>query len=126
MVTGVPLKVTVLDPWLSPKFDPLIVISAPTAPCVGDKLLMLGAESIVKFTPLLAVPETVTTTFPVVVPVGTGAVMLVAVHAVGVAVVPPNATVLEPCVEPKPLPVMVTEVPTIPDVGEIVEMAGPG
>jgi hypothetical protein len=108
-----------------PKFDPLMITSAPTAPWFGDTLLMLGAESIVKLTPLLATLETVITMFPVVVPVGTGAVMLVEFHAVGVAVVPLNAIVLEPCEEPKPVPLTATEVPTTPEVGEIDEICGP-
>ena len=49
-----------------------------------------------KVTPLLAVPPTVTTTFPVVAPVGTGTAMLVALQLVGVAEVPLNVTVLVP------------------------------
>jgi hypothetical protein len=71
----------------------------------------------VKVTPLLARPETVTMTLPVVAPVGTGAVMLVAFQAVGVAVTPLNFTVLVPCVLPKFVPAITTEVPATPDVG---------
>lgn len=71
----------------------------------------------VKLEPLLAWPLTVTTTFPVVAPAGTGTVTLVEDHAVGVVAVPLNVTVLVPCVEPKFVPVMVTEVPTGPAVG---------
>ena len=44
----------------------------------------------------LATPPTVTTTLPVVAPVGTGATMLVELQLVGVAAVPLNATVLVP------------------------------
>jgi hypothetical protein len=73
-----------------------MVIGVPTEPEVCERLPMDGAGSIVKFTPLLATPPTVTTTFPVVVPAGTGTVMLVEVHAVGVAVVPLNVIVLNP------------------------------
>ena len=44
--------------------------------------------------------------------------MLVALQLViVVAVVPLNVTVLVPCVEPKFVPVIVTDVPTAPDVG---------
>jgi hypothetical protein len=50
----------------------------------------------VKLTPLLAAPATVTTTFPVVAPVGTGTTMEVAVQFVGVAAVPLNVRVLLP------------------------------
>lgn len=96
---------------------PAIVTDAPTAPDVGDKLVMLGVGSTVKLFPLLATPDTVTTTFPVVAPVGTFATMLLAPQLVIVAVVPLNLTVLLPCVDPKPDPAMVTEAPTAPEVG---------
>jgi hypothetical protein len=79
----------------------------------------------VKPTPLLATPPTVTTTFPVVAPLGTGATILVALQLVGVAAVPLNVTVLVPCVAPKFVPAIVTAVPTGPDVGDRPEMVGP-
>jgi len=50
----------------------------------------------VKLTPLLAALPTVTTTVPVVAPVGTGATMEEALQLVGVALVPLNFTVLVP------------------------------
>ena len=78
---------------------------------------MLGAGVVtVKFTPLLATPPTVTTTFPVVAPVGTGTTMLVGPQLVGVPAVPLNVTVLVPCVAPKFVPVIVTDVAAGPDV----------
>jgi hypothetical protein len=116
-VAVVPLNLTVPLPCVAPKFDPAMVTDAPTAPEVGDRLVILGVGRTVKLFPLLAVPETVTTTFPVVAPVGTFAAMLVALQLVIVAVVPLNLTVLVPCVEPKPDPAIVTEAPTAPDVG---------
>src|SRR2546427_2253410 len=67
--------------------------------------------------PLLATPPTVTTTFPVVAPTGTGTTMLVAVHVVGVPVVPLKVMVLVPLVAPKFVPVTVTGVATGPVVG---------
>ena len=75
-----------------------MVTDAPTAPEVGLKLLMLGADVVltVKLTPLLATPPTVTTTFPLVAPAGTGTAMLVALQLVGVAATPLNFTVLVP------------------------------
>src|SRR5713226_7732034 len=86
---------------------------------------MLGADDVtVKLAPLLATPPTVTTTFPVVAPVGTGAAMLVPLQLVGVAVVPLNVTVLVPCVAPKFAPVIVTGVLTAPDVGFRFMMLG--
>ena len=49
-----------------------------------------------KSEPLLACPPTVTTTLPVVAPVGTGATIEVALQLVGVATVPLKVTVLLP------------------------------
>src|SRR4051812_5288744 len=50
----------------------------------------------VNVTPLLACPLAVTTTLPVVVPLGTGATMLVSDQLVGEADVPLKVTVLVP------------------------------
>jgi len=57
---------------------------------------MAGGTITVKRTASLARPLTVTTTFPVVAPAGTGTTMLVALQLVGVADVPLNVTVLVP------------------------------
>src|SRR5262245_28877584 len=78
----------------------------------------------VNATPLLGAPFTVTTTFPVVAPAGTGATMLVADQLVGVAAVPLNFTVLEPCIAPKFEPVIVMAVPTSPLVGATLVILG--
>ena len=43
--------------------------------------------------------------------------MLEALQLVGVATIPLNVTVLVPCVAPKFVPVIVTEVPTVPEFG---------
>ena len=59
---------------------------------------------------MLATPFTVTTTGPVVAPVGTGVTMLVALQLMGAAIVPLNVTVLDPFVAPKFVPAMVTDV----------------
>ena len=50
----------------------------------------------VKLTPMLATPPTVTTTLPVVAPVGTEVTMLVALQLVAVPGVPLKVTVLVP------------------------------
>jgi hypothetical protein len=123
-VAAVPLNVTVLVPCVDPKFVPVIVTGVPAVPLVGAKVVIFGTT--VKFTPLLATLATVTTTFPVVAPVGTGTTMPVALQLVGVAAVPLNVTVLVPCVAPKPVPATVTDEPTIPPVGEtlVIEMTG--
>ena len=126
-VAVVPLNLTVLVPCVAPKFAPVIVTRVATNPDVGFRLVMLGAGTVtVKLTPLLAIPPTATTTLPVVAPVGTGAMMLVALQFVGVAVVPLNLTVLVPCVAPKFAPVIVTLEPTNPEVGFRPVILGPG
>ncbi len=87
---------------------------------MGDEL------GTVKLTPLLATPPTVTITFPVVAPAGTGTTTLVALHVVGVPAVPLNFTALAPCVVPKFAPLIVTAVPTTPDVGFKLVILGAG
>ena len=49
---------------------------------------------------------------------------MVALQLVDVAFVPLNVTLLAPCVVPKFAPVMVTEVPEDPEVGERLVMLG--
>ena len=122
----VPLNVTVLDPWLTPKFAPVIVREAPTGPDEGLRLEILGVGVTVKVTLLLATPPTITTTLPDVAPTGTGATMLLADQLVAVAVVPLNLTVLVPCDVPKLEPVIVTDVPAGPVVGFRLAMFGTG
>jgi hypothetical protein len=78
----------------------------------------------VKPTPLLATPPTVTTTLPVVAPLGTVAVMLAALQLAAVAAVPLKVTVLVTCVAPKLAPTIVTDVPTNPDTGFRLVMLG--
>ena len=124
-VAVVPLNFTVLVPWVEPKFVPVMVTEVPTAPEVADKLVILGVARTVNDTPLLATLLTVTTTLPVVAPVGTFATIEVALQLViEVAVVPLNFTVLVPWVEPKFVPVMVTEVPTAPEVADKLVILG--
>jgi hypothetical protein len=121
----VPLNVTLaVAPCVEPKFDPVMVTAAPTAPELMDRVEMLGAGTTLKLTPLLALLETVTTTFPVVAPLGTVAVMLVAPQAVVVAAVPLNFTVLDPWLDPKFDPLMTTDAPTAPEVGFRLEIVG--
>ena len=87
--------------------------------------MILGVGSTVKLTPLLALPPTVTTTLPVVAPVGTVTFIEVAPQLViVVAVVVLNCTVFVPCVEPKFVPVIVTDAPTAPEVGDKLVMLG--
>src|SRR4051812_22100054 len=74
--------------------------------------------------PLLAVPDTVTTTGPVVAVAGATAPMLVALQLVVAAVVPLNFTVLEPLVDPKFDPAIVTAMAGGPDAGERLVIVG--
>lgn len=124
----VPLNVTVLVPCAEPKFAPEIFTSVRTPPEVGFRLVMIGGGGItVKFAPLLATLPTVTTTLPVVAPGGASTLMLVAFQALAAAAsVPLKLTVLELCELPKLVPVIVTGVPTAPDVGpRLVMLGGP-
>ena len=120
----VPLKLTVLAPWDAPKLVPVIVTDVPTAPEVGESPVMAGITP--KGIPVLVWPFTVTVMFPVVVPLGTAATMLVALQLEGKALVPLKLTVLLPCVAPKFAPVIVTEVPTAPDAGDKPVILGGG
>jgi len=93
-------------------------------------LVIVGVT--VKATRLLSTPLAVTAMFPVLVPVGTGTVMLVSLQLVGVAsvtppLVPKKVTLLLlPCVAPKFVPVIVTKVPIRPAVGLILAIVGVG
>src|SRR5438876_7107107 len=123
-VATVPLTLTALVPWVEPKLPPAMVTDAPTAPELGDKLLMLVTARTVNDTPALATPLTVTTTLPVVAPAGTGATIEVALQLVGLATVALKETALAPWVEPKLLPVIVTDAPTAPELGDNLVMLG--
>jgi hypothetical protein len=123
---AVPLNVMPPFPCVGPKFAPLIVTDAPTAPLVGERLVILGAGTTVKFSPLLSTPLACTTTFPVVAPEGTFATIELALQLVVDAVVPLNLTVLLPFVEPKFDPEMVIDAPTAPDVEDKLVITGAG
>jgi hypothetical protein len=65
------------------KAFPVNVTVAPTPPLVGVKLVIVGAATKVKLEPLVAVPPGVATEIvPVVAPVGTTAVIEVALTTV--------------------------------------------
>src|SRR5438445_10878281 len=96
----------------------------PTGPEVGDRLVMLGGVVTVKLTALLAGAATVTITLPVVAPLGTGATMLVALQLVVVVYVPLKVTELTLSLHDALPILMVTEVPTGPEVGDRLVMLG--
>lgn len=95
-VAAVPLNVTVLAPCAGPKLAPKMVTGVPTEPDVGERLLMLGGTVTVKRKPLLERAPTVTTTLPVVAPLGTGTTMLASLQLTGGATVPLKRTTLVP------------------------------
>jgi hypothetical protein len=79
----------------------------PLVPIVGEILLIVGAVEVVTVKDVLletVLPETVTWITPVVAPLGTVVVILVAVEALTVAAVPLNVTVLLPGVVLKAVP----------------------
>jgi len=95
-VAVVPLNLMVLVPWVAPKFVPVTVIAVPTGAAEGERLVIVGVGVTVKLFPLLSTPLACMTTFPVVAPGGTGALILVALQVAGVEAMPLNFTVLLP------------------------------
>src|SRR5579863_1230215 len=77
-----------------------------------------------KATPLLLTPEILTTTFPVVAPEGTVVAMEVELQLVTVAAIPLNDTVLVPWVDPKLVPVIVTDEFPVPALTDSPVMLG--
>ena len=104
LVAVVVLNFTVLVLCVAPKFVPVIVTEAPTAPEVGNRLVIVG-DTVNEVLLVTVTPLTVTATGPVVAPVGTVAVIADAVQVlIVVAVVPLNVTLpfVVPKFEPKP------------------------
>jgi len=114
VVARTPPKEIMLVPCVEPKFVPVIVTAVPTGPEVGFKLVTVTGVT-TKFTGLLGKPPTVTTTGPVVAPVGTGTVMLASIQLIGDATIPLNVTVLPEGVGPKFDPPMNTKLPMAPE-----------
>ena len=109
------MKLTILLVSIGSKLVPVMVTIAPIGP-LGVKAVIAGGT--IKFVALVAVfPATSTVIFPDVAPDGTVVVMPVAVLAVTVVSVPLNLTVLAEGVVLKLVPVMITVVPTNPEVG---------
>ena len=77
-----------------PKPEPEMAIWTPAAPEVGDTLVMAGTVVTVNVTGLLAMPPAVTTTAPVVAPLGTRTPMLPSLQLLASpTLVPLNVTV---------------------------------
>jgi hypothetical protein len=92
------------------------------AACEGCKLAIVGVA--VKVTALLGVPLTVTTRLPVVASAGTVVRIDESFQVSAVAAARLKKSVLEPCVAPKLLPVIVTCVPWVPAAGVTLPMEG--
>lgn len=105
------------------KAVPVRTTEVPDPPLDGVKLVMVGAATKVKLAELVPVPpEVVTLTFPVVVPDATIAVIEVELFTVKLlAAVVLNLTAEAPV---KLVPVMPTDVPIPPEVGEKLVTVG--
>ena len=100
---------------------PVIVTPVPTPPEMGVKVVMVGAGT-VKLVPEVPVPTAVVTLMgPVVAPAGTLVEMVVAVLVTMRAGTPLKVTAVA---LPRLVPVMVTVVPTSPEVGVKLVMEG--
>jgi hypothetical protein len=97
---------------------------APCTPVAGLRDVSVGAGGLtVNGNGLLATNPTVTTTLPVVAPLGTFTVMLLSPQVAAVpAAMPLNVTVLLPCIAPKLVPPIVTAVPATPEAGDKIVM----
>lgn len=126
--TVFPANVTV--PGDDPKLVPHIVTAEPAGPAEGIKPVVSGFDTTNGLLLLLADPPTTTWKYDVPVrKVGTTATMEVLLQLVTCATTgdtlsnqSPNLTV--PVVAPNPLPVMVTGVPVVPDIGDRLEITG--
>jgi hypothetical protein len=122
VVAWIPLKLTVLLPWVAPKLKPEMFTIVLMGPALGVRLEIRAWA--VNGAPLLGCPFTVTTMLPDVTAVGAGTVIMVLLQVVGLEGAPLNVTVLLPCSAPKFVPLMVTVVPCGAALGERLLMTG--
>jgi len=112
------LNLTIWSVGVVLKFVPLMITSAPAAPVVGLKLVIVGVGNTTKSEVLVPVtPPTVTEIFPVLAPAGTTVVILVVVDAVTLATTPLNLTTLLAGTLLKLVPVNMTIAPGAPLAG---------
>src|SRR5260370_30725641 len=124
---GVPLNVIVLATCRSPKRVAVRATGVPMIAEHGEQPVMTGITR--KDFALLDAPFTVTitSTKPGAKLLGTGATIFVSLQRLGIDAVPPKVTVLLPWVDPKPVPLIVTDPPTGltgPTVGDMLVMLG--
>jgi len=104
-----------------------MVTSAPTAPLVGVKPVIVGVGKTIKSEVLVPItPPTVTEIFPEVAPAGTAVVILVVVDDVTLATTPLNLTTLFAGTLLKLVPVNMTMVPGAPLDGLKLLITGVG
>jgi len=103
-----------------------MVTEVVTGPVAGEIVEITGPGLIVKATTGVVTPPTLTATLttPVPAPGGGRALICVAVQTIGFAAMPLKVTVLFPCGNPKGPPLICTEVPTVPEVGDKLVMVG--
>jgi hypothetical protein len=77
----------------------------------------------VKVGPVAVIPATVTVTAPLTAFEGTETTICELLQLLAETGTPPNSTTLSLWVAPNPLPLIVTGVPTTPEVGEMLVMA---
>ena len=116
---GLPLNATCVTPL---NLAPVMVTGVPTVPSDGVNPVIVGGYLTVNDPALWPVPAAVVTLIrPVVAPAGTVALICADDTTVKLAEVPLNLTDVAPL---KPLPLMVTVVPTGPLAGEKDEITG--
>src|SRR6185369_17167539 len=116
---GLPLNATCVTPL---NLAPVMVTGVPTVPSDGVNPVIVGGYLTVNDPALCPVPAAVVTLMrPVVAPAGTVALICAEDTTVKLAEVPLNLTDVAPL---KPLPLMVTVVPTGPLAGENEDTTG--
>ena len=114
-VAEIPLKVTELLAGVVLKFVPEMVTVAPSAPLAGVNPVKVGVGATAKlFVLKIVMPFSVKEILPVVAPIGTVVVILVAVEAVTVAATPLKVKMLSTGMALKFEPLRMTVAPTAP------------
>lgn len=126
-VAEIPLKVTELLAGVVLKFVPEMVTVAPSAPLAGVNPVKVGVGATVKlFVLKIVMPFRVKEILPVVAPIGTVVVILVAVEAVTVAATPLKVKMLSSGIALKFEPLIMTVAPTAPLPGLKLAIEGVG
>ncbi len=121
-VAVVLLNFTTLFAGVVLKSVPLIVTVAPINPDAGVNEVIVWEITVKSSADDAVAPLEATEIFPVVAPAGTVVEILVVVDEDTVAEMPLNSTLFKDAVSWKPVPVMVTDVPTFPEPGEKLVM----